>query len=268
MNDFFASVGLLGWKPLLGTLVLPPGPLLLLVLWGAWLIGRRRAGGWPLVLLSLGCLWAMCTSLVGDGLTQWLTRPPQALDSTQIARLNRAPHTAIVVLGAGQRRFAREYGSADLKPMTMDRLRYGVWLARQTNLPLAYSGGLGHSSLPGPTEAEIAKRVLERDFGTRLRWAENKSRDTNENAIFTVALLRDEGIEQIVLVTHGFHQRRALAGFQRAIDKAGMRIAVVPAPMGLNASGPIGFGDFLPTAEGFVATRLALHEWLGRLAGA
>jgi uncharacterized SAM-binding protein YcdF (DUF218 family) len=173
-----------------------------------------------------------------------------------------------VVLGAGQRYLAREYATADLKPMTIERLRYGVWLAKQTNLPLAYSGGLGRASRPGATEAEIARRVVERDFGLRLRWAENKSRDTHENAIFTVAMLRDEGIQQIVLVTHGFHQQRALAAFQRAIDKAGVRISVVAAPMGLSVVGPPVFTDFLPTAEGFAATRLAFHEWVGRLAGA
>lgn len=268
MNELFITLGISGWKPVLGTLLLPPVPLLVLLLLGLWLVGRRRAGGGALVVLSIFGLWAMCTSLVGHGLTEWLTKPPPALTSQQVSGLARAPRTAIVVLGAGQRYLAREYGMADLKPMTIERLRYGVWLAKQTNLPLAYSGGLGRASRPGATEAEIARRVVERDFGLRLRWAENKSRDTHENAIFTVAMLRDEGIEKIVLVTHGFHQTRALAAFQRAIDKAGVRLSVVPAPMGLNVVGPPVFTDFLPTAEGFAATRLALHEWLGRLAGA
>lgn len=268
MNELFITLGISDWKPVLSTLLLPPVPLFVLLLLGAGLVGRRRSGGWALVSLSTIALWAMCTSLVGQGMIQWLTNPPPALTPQQVTSLARAPRTAIVVLGAGQRYLAREYATADLKPMTIERLRYGVWLAKQTNLPLAYSGGLGRASRPGATEAEIARRVVERDFGMRLRWAENKSRDTHENAIFTVAMLRDEGIQQIVLVTHDFHQQRALAAFQRAIDKAGVRISVVPAPMGLTVAGPPVFTDFLPTAEGFAATRLAFHEWVGRLAGA
>ena len=268
MNDLFISLGISDWKPVLSTLLLPPVPLFLLLFLGVGLVARRRLGGWALVSLSTIGRWAMCTSLVGHVLIEWLTNPPPALTSQQVSGLARAPHTVIVVLGAGQRYLAREYATADLKPMTIERLRYGVWLAKQTNLPLAYSGGLGRASRPGATEAEIARRVVERDFGLRLRWTENKSRDTHENAIFTVAMLRDEGIQQIVLVTHGFHQQRALAAFQRAIDKAGVHISVVPAPMGLSVVGPPVFTDFLPTAEGFADTRLAIHEWVGRLAGA
>ena len=45
---------------------------------------------------------------------------------------------------------------------------------------------------------------------------------------------------------------------------------LVPAPVGLRPDlGPdLSLGDYLPSAEGFALTRLALHEWLGRLAGA
>lgn len=268
MNDLFAVLGIGGWKPLLGTLVLPPVPFLLMALWGAVRLARRRTLGWTLLLGGLALMWLMCTGAVGDGLTKVLTNPPAALSHEQVSRLSHQPRTVVLVLGGGLRQMAPEYHDADLKPMTLERLRYGAWLAKQTGLPLMVSGGVGHGAKPGQTEADIARRVLERDYGLRLRWAENRSRDTNENALLSVALLRTEGIDHIVLVTHGFHQQRALAAFQRAIVRAGVNIDVVPAPMGLKLSTPPVFGDFFPTAEGFAATRLALHEWLGRLAGA
>jgi uncharacterized SAM-binding protein YcdF (DUF218 family) len=243
-------------------------PLLLLALLGAWWLPRRRLRGWITVLCSLVALWLMGTTVVGNGLIQGLTSPPAPIDSAQLARLSHAPHTAIVVLGAGLKRLAPEYGSADLRPLGNERLRYGVWLARQTGLPMVFSGGIAHGRDSGPTEADTARRLAQRDYGYTVRWLETQSRDTNENALYSVRLLHEEGIDRIVLVTHGFHQRRALAAFQRAIDRAGLQMTLQPAPLGLRVPGPLTPGDFIPNAEGFATTRLALHEWLGRLAGA
>ena len=36
----------------------------------------------------------------------------------------------------------------------------------------------------------------------------------------------------------------------------------------MTAGGPLRITDWLPTSDGFEANRLALHEWIGRLAGA
>lgn len=278
MNDLFVRLGLEAWKPLLTVLLLPPVPLLLLVLWGAWRLARRRAAGsaagsaagWVAVWLGLAALWATGTPALGDALVSALTTPPPALAAAERAALAGAPHTAIVVLGAGRKLLAPEYAAADLKPLTLERLRYGLWLARQTRLPLAYSGGLGHGSPAGPSEAAVAGQIAKRDFGQTLRWTEDRSRDTDENARYTVALLHADGIRQVVLVTHDFHQRRALAAFERALRASGVAMRLVPAPVGLRpAPGPgWALGDYLPTPEGFALTRLALHEWLGRMAGA
>ena len=269
MNELFIRLGILAWKPWLSTLLLPPVPLLLLMLLGVLLLGgRRRVLGWASLLTGLIGLWLATTTAVGLALVAGLTQPPPPLDAARRDALRGAPRTALLVLGAGRQWLAPEYGSADLRPLTLQRLRYGLWLARQTGLPVGYSGGLGHGAASGPTEAEVAARIAERDFGMHLRWLEDRSRDTDENARFSVRLLRADGIQTIVLVTHDFHQRRALAAFARAIQREGATMVVLPAPLGGPAPGPLGLGDWLPTADGFALTRIALHEWLGRLAGA
>lgn len=268
MNELFARLGLLALKPALAALVLPPVPLLVLVLLGAWVLPRRRRAGWTLVLAGLAGLWLMCTPAVGGALLRALTQPPPALAPAQRHRLADAPRTAIVVLGAGRRLDALEYGEADLKPMTLERLRYALWLARATRLPVFYTGGVGRASPPGPTEAEIAQRIAERDFGLKLRWTEDRSRDTRENAAYSVPLLHAAGIEHVIVVTHDFHQRRALADFERALRHQGVTMRLTAAPVGVSPRGRGEFADWLPGAEGFELTRLALHEWLGWLAGA
>jgi uncharacterized SAM-binding protein YcdF (DUF218 family) len=267
MNDLLISLGIVHWKGVVGTLLLPPVPLLLLAVFGI-LLPRWRGLGRALVLIAVLGLWATSSTGVGHLLIDALTRPPPALSPERITSLVRAPRTAILVLGAGRKLEAPEYGTVDMAPLALERLRYGLWLARQTRLPVGYSGGIGHGSPAGPTEADAARLVAQRDHGVTLRWLEARSRDTNENARYSVAMLRADGIEQVLLVTHGFHQRRALAAFDRAIRQAGIPMRMIAAPMGLQR--PMGWelGDWLPNAEGLAMTRWSLHEWLGRLAGA
>jgi uncharacterized SAM-binding protein YcdF (DUF218 family) len=163
---------------------------------------------------------------------------------------------------------APEVAAADVSPLTLARLRHGTWLARETGLPLGYSGGIGHGARSGPSEAAAAALAIARDRGVPLRWAEDRSRDTNENARFSVAMLQADGITRVVLVTHGFHQQRALAAFQRAVAGSGRPLQVVAAPMGLRPPMTYEPGDFMPSADGLAHSTWAVHEWLGWLAGA
>jgi uncharacterized SAM-binding protein YcdF (DUF218 family) len=266
MNEIFLTLGIESWKPLLSVFLLPPVPLLLMVLVGARLMYRRRLLAWLLILLGVVGLWLLCTGAVSQSLVRVLTKPPPALSESALNDLKRAPKTAIVVLGGGRRAYAPEYGMSTLHARSVDRLRYGLWLSRETNLPVAFSGGIGHGAVEGPTEAEIAARVAEREFGRPLRWVEGDSRDTRENAVRTVALLKAQGIERIVLVTHDYHMRRSLQNFERAA--AGSPMQIVPAPMGLPNPGRWRLVDWLPHREALEDSSIAIHEWLGRLAGA
>lgn len=267
MNELFLTLGIEGWKPALTSLLLPPLPLLLLVLVGARLMFRSRLLAWGLILLGVLGLYLSCTTAFTRLLLRGLTQPPPALHAQDIAALRKAPQTAIVVLGSGRQVLAPEYGISTLRERTVERLRYGIWLSRETALPVAYSGGIGHGAAEGPTEAEIAARVAEREFGRPLKWAEGESRDTRENALRTVALLRRDGIHRIVLVTHDYHMRRALRNFQRAAER-GPPLALVAAPMGLPSSNRITPRDWLPEARNMEVTARVMHEWLGWLAGA
>jgi len=266
MNEIFLTLGIEGWKPLLSTLLISPLPLLVLILAGARLMFRHRITAWLMILAGVLSLYLSTTGGMAHALQIWLVRSPPVLADTDIAALKKAPHTAIVVLGAGAKRLSPEYGVSNLKPASIERLRYGLWLSRETGLPVAFSGGVGYGAEPGPSEAEIAARIAEREFGRPLRWTESESRDTRENAIKSIELLKGQGIEQIVLVTQDYHMKRALRNFERAADGKQMRI--LPAPMGLPSGGPLRLYDWLPSHQGYESTWLVLHECVGLLFGA
>jgi uncharacterized SAM-binding protein YcdF (DUF218 family) len=166
---------------------------------------------------------------------------------------------AIVILGGGIHRGADEYGAADtLSPATLVRLRYGAWLANRWHLPVLVSGG---SVLGGAAEARLMADALKDEFGVTVRWVEASSRDTVENALFSSALLKREGISRIALVSHAYHLRRASEFFA----KEGMFVAAAPTFATMPVSG---YEAWLPSAGSLDSSFLALHELVGRLLGA
>ena len=141
--------------------------------------------------------------------------PLRALESRDLQQLRRdgAAGTVIVVLGGGRESHAAEYDGPSLRWPTLERLRYGLWLARETGLPVGYSGGVGHAQTEGPSEAEVAARVAQRDFGRALRFTESASRDT-------VGMARALSVQRVVLVTHGWHMPHSLRAFREAAAEA------------------------------------------------
>ena len=269
MTDLFASLGIAAWKPVLTVLLLPPVPFLLLIVVGARLILPRRGWGWLLVMLGIAGIWSSACLGTGEWLTRVLLQPPPALSAARIAELSAGPARGrrgalptIVVLGGGRESQAPEYGLPSLKPATLARLRYGLWLARRSGAPVAFTGGVGWAQAAGPSEAEIAARIAADEFRHPLAWTEGASRDTRGNAAGTVALLRRANATEAVLVTHAWHMPRALRLFDAA---AGGSIRFIAAPIGPGRGDSPAF-DWLPTAEGYELVRNASREVLARWA--
>lgn len=243
-------------KPILTTLAMPPASFLLLALLG-WLIGfRRKALGALLVLASLAGLWLVSCNAVAVWLSQALLAQYPVV-SAQTLKDKKVQ--AIVVLGAGIQANAPEYGLPVPQPMMAARLQYGAWLAKQTRLPLGYTGGIGWANVGSgvPPEAVVARRVAQEDHGVPLRWAEDASRDTAENGTLMAAILQRDGVQRIALVTHAFHMQRSVLAFRDT------GIEVTPAPMGFIGPMDRPLLDWLPSTTGMNSSRLVLREWLG-----
>ncbi len=269
LNSVFASLGIESWKPIVTALLLPPVPLLLLTLIGARLMLPRRGLGWLFIISSVVLMWLTATT-GGARLLQQLVIPPQQAISLDRLRELRADvqakkSVAIVVLGGGVETYAPEYGVSSLQGISLERLRYALFLARETGAPVAASGGVGWGSTEGAAEARVVAKIASEDFGRPIKWIEDQSRDTRENALRTIALLRPAGVTHIVLVTHGWHMPRALRAFREA---AGPGITVEAAPMGLARRHDSPTLEWLPSARGFELNRQLLREMGGRLAGA
>jgi uncharacterized SAM-binding protein YcdF (DUF218 family) len=245
-------------KPLLTTLVLPPASPLLLIGLGLLLAARKKATGLMLVFVATVLLWLLSCHAVAVSLSRSLL--PQ-YPPLQVATLKAGPVQAIVVLGGGVHPEAPEYGEAQASLPAAARLRYGVWLARQTGLPVAFAGGLGWGAADTQTlsEGEVARRAALQDYGLALRWIDSQSRDTGENARFLQALMQKDKVQRIALVTHAWHMGRSV----RAFESAGF--TVTPAPTGFTLPSRNSMLEWLPSSDGLDASRVVLKEWLGLL---
>ncbi len=234
-------------KALAKALVLPPtGPLLVAALGLALLrrsprLGRALAWGGVVSLLAISI--PAISFLLRQGIGEWSAFDADRAKSAQ----------AIVILGGGIRRDAPEYGGDTLGRLTLERVRYGARLAKQTRLPVLVSGG---SVLGGATEASLMRRALQDEFGVAVRWTEDRSRDTHENGVRSAAMLRADGITRVVLVTHDFDVRRARAEF------AAQGIETIPAPTGMTGQEGGGALDFVPGMAGLMGSYYAIYEIL------
>ncbi len=296
MHSLISLLGIETWKPVLTALLLPPVPLLLAVLVGARLMLPRRGWGWCVVLLSVAGLWLSACTGFARVIEPLLLAAAPPLHADRIAALRANAMTApranattalrargrpgaaptsdtrgrsevaILVLGGGVEPYAPEYGMSNLSSYSLESLRYGLWLGRETGWPVGFSGGTGWANRGDAAEADVAARIAAQEYGQPLRWVEAESRDTRENAARSLPLLQASGVRHVLLVTRGWHMQSAKALFDAAAVGTGMHIEA--APMGLAAKVDIPLLSWLPTSAGFERVRLVLREWLGWKLGA
>jgi uncharacterized SAM-binding protein YcdF (DUF218 family) len=234
----------------LSLLVYPLTQALLLLL--AALMLRR------FVRLATGCL-LLATAWLYLCSTAWFADllMGQLEDGFRPKALSVIPQAdAIVLLGGATRGDAHLGGLGDLNQQA-DRIVHALQLFRAGKAPLILlSGGAGPDSRP---EAELMYEHLElMGVSPRSMLRERESRDTRENALYSATLLRGKGVRSILLVTSGFHMRRAVPLFEA------QGFQVIPAPTDFQRLvGKAVLPRWLPTADDLVRTTYAVREFVG-----
>ena len=90
--------------------------------------------------------------------------------------------------------------------------------------------------------------------------AEEQSRNTIENAVFSRLIAQPKPGERWLLVTSAFHMPRAIAAFRAA------GFPVEAYPVDWRTRGPIDATEpFMSMVDGLRMTDFAVHEWMGLL---
>jgi uncharacterized SAM-binding protein YcdF (DUF218 family) len=219
---------------------------------GLALMRRHQRLGKTLTWIGVCTLAALSLPVVAV----WLVDVAGGGEPLDLSRATTAQ--AIVVTGGGVRIHAPEYGGNTLAELTLERTRYGAFLARKTGLPVLVTGGVLRKAT---AEGELMRNALQQEFGVPVRWAEVKSRNTRENARFTAAVLLPEGVTRILLVTHAFDVRRARSEF----EAAGFQVTPAPTVVRPRTPLPMAVADFLPSAKALQSSYYACYELLALL---
>jgi uncharacterized SAM-binding protein YcdF (DUF218 family) len=231
-------------RGILGVLALPPTLLLLAALVGAWLAWRGRRVGGAVAVLGIAVTLLLATPMASGLLLA-------SLEAAAPAVLAASPG-AIIILSAEARNGP---DGPDIGPLTLERLRRGAALQRETGLPLLVTGGP-----PGPEAPPLAaamRAALRQDFAVPVRWEEPASRNTGDNLRLAAAMLSQVGIGAAYLVTHDWHMPRA----QLEAVRAGLPVVPAAVPRPRRPDGRL--TDWLPRADCLAMSWLALREWGG-----
>lgn len=225
----------------------PPAIFVLLCLLGALLTLVWRRLGVALTLVATLCLYSLST----PALSSWLLHRVEA-EIPPDPDLNGAQ--AIVILG-GDMRIADPPEPDTLGPLTLERVALGARAYRELQLPILVSGGSVRGSRA--TFGDLMKVALERDFGVPVKWNEDHSRTTWENAADSARMLAPEKFTRVVVVTQAWHLPRSLWAFERV----GLHAVPWPAPQTAVHTSRI--DDFLPNAGALLDSFHAFHEIIG-----
>ena len=239
----------MSFRVLLTGLLLPPTSLVILGL--ALLLHPRRGRvlGWG----ALTMLLMLALPIISSSLLASLNVLPDIPSD--------APEAIVILAGD-----VTEATSGQPKPglLTLERLQEGAALHRRTGLPILVTGGpikegstinlIKENTL---SHADMMTRSLWNDFLVPVRWRENRSQDTWQNAEYSAAILRAESINSVYIVTQAWHMRRALYAFRH------FGVNAIAAPVEPDRWPAVVLDNFIPSARAWHESYYGLHEWIG-----
>jgi len=238
-------------------MVLPVGLVIelsfiaLLFLWKGW---RRTSA--TLLVSAMLVLMVASMPIVADALLGRLEQDYPAVMMTEVPASK-----CIVVLGGAVEPVLPPRVDIDMHE-AVDRVRKAAQLfhAGRGRVIIASGGNLPWSPF-AESEAESIKTLL-------LEWGvpasaivlEGDSRNTRENAFYSVALMDKLGCDTPLLVTSAAHMKRSVAVF----EKQGVTVFPVSADVRVVKKPELTVLDFLPAAEALKQTSDAMREWMGQ----
>jgi uncharacterized SAM-binding protein YcdF (DUF218 family) len=209
-----------------------------------------------LIVLLLGSNSWVANSLVRS--LEWQQIPEKELPTAD----------AIVVLGGATKSAFPPRPAVDLSEEG-DRVLYGAQLYREGKAPLVIaSGGRVDWRGGGPSESGDMAEVLETlGVPTSAILQDPSSLNTYQNAVNVRQIMKERGIQRVLLVTSAMHMPRSLRIFQR------QGIEAIPAPTDFlvtkqeieepNNSPQATLLSLLPDADRLQNTTRVLKEYIG-----
>lgn len=233
------------------TLILPPAILIILLIVGlcCW---KKRSLSFLIIVFATVIFYLLSLSPVALTLAKYLQYYP-ALNDDTIAR----SHAQAIVVLSGGRYAAPEYDRDVANEGELMRLEYAAYLYRKTHLPILVSGGYCGSKRS--SEAQVMADVLQREFQVPVKWIENQSEDTWQNAKYSIAILKAHGLQKAFVVTTAVHIPRSVLAFQHF----GFDVVAAPTRFFTLKNPKMNWMDLIPNGEALHCSKICLYEYFG-----
>jgi uncharacterized SAM-binding protein YcdF (DUF218 family) len=242
---------------ILGFFALPSNILISIGIAGLVLLCTRftRLGSW-FVVTSIALIAIAGLSPLGNALILPLEQRFPPWDASR-----GAPDGIVVLGGAITLDVSAARGAVALNKAA-ERITVAAELARRyPNARIIFSGGNNFLLASDAVEAAIAVQEFEAlGIAHERITAEEQSRNTVENAVFSRLLANPQPGERWILVTSAYHMPRAIAAFRAA----GFPIEAYPVDW--RTRGPVdALTPFPSLGDGLRRTDTAIREWVGLL---
>lgn len=219
-------------------------------------LGRRRKAA-ALITLGTLYLWLAATPMVA------LTLINSLEEQYPIVSIDTLPKADVAIVLGGVSVQSQELNPyADLKSGA-DRILHAVRLLKAGKVDrILVSSGRPVSQLDTRSEADVIAGFL-REFGVDDAniVLESEARNTRENAVNSLASMRENGFSTALLVTSALHMPRAAAVFSRA----GVRFTPVSIDALSSSIEARSVFAFLPNSKALDYSTQAIKEWIGML---
>ena len=239
-------------KKIITSFILPPGIfIVILFAFGIILVmNRQKKIGLTNILLGF-LIWILSISP-----TSYLLLSSLESDFYKSTNLK---GDVIILLGGGIYEDVRDLtGSGFPGEDMLGRLVTAVRLHKRKNIPIIISFGSVYKDRNAG--APIVKRFL-MDLGVEESQIilEDRSRDTFENAKYSIEICEQRGFTSPILMTSAYHLKRSCWVFEHL----GMKINPFPAYFKTHDHPIYHWNSFLPSHGSISSISRALHEYLG-----
>jgi uncharacterized SAM-binding protein YcdF (DUF218 family) len=242
----------------IGVMLLPVNFLIGIGVIGALLLATRFVALGRRLMISSVALLAICGF---SPLGNWLLYPLEARFPPWDASRG-APDGIIVLGGSIDAELSEAHGETVVRGAA-DRIIAAAELARRyPNARVLFTGGSPNLVSNDAREADYAGTLFESLGVAKSRLTmERRSRNTQENAEFSKAMVEPKSGERWLLVTSAFHMPRSVGLFR----KAGFNVEPYPVDWRVGGRSDL-FTLSSMAIEGLSHTDVGLREWLGLIA--
>ncbi len=243
------------WISKIAWITLSPFNLLLILLIGIWILlwrGSKRIAklllGYIVIVLIIVALFPVGDWLIYPLESRFVTNPdlPETIDGI------------IVLSGAENATLSSHWNQVELGDAAERNIAF-LKLARQyPNANLVFTGGSSSLLNQEYMAADVAK-ILFQDLGldvSRVTFERN-ARNTYENAVFSLELVKPDLNDKWILITTSWHMPRSVGIF----CKIGWKVIPYPVDHMINIDNLFGIEFSLSGHLNVLET--AIHEWMG-----